>query len=52
MSLIKFVKSDNTNKAMECLQGSPNLLERDETDGRTVFHYKPGKSFYSVYSII
>lgn len=39
MSLIKFVKSNNTNKAMECLQGSPNLMERDQSDGRTVFHY-------------
>ena len=39
MSLLKFVKSDNTNKAMECLQGTPNLLEVNESDGRTVFHY-------------
>ena len=39
MYLLKFVKGDNTNKAMEFLQGSPNLLEINDSDGRTVFHY-------------
>lgn len=39
MSLLKLVKSNNTNKALELLQGTPDLSEVNPSDGRTVFHY-------------
>lgn len=39
MSLLKFVKNNNINKAMELLQGTSNLLEIDESTNKTIFHY-------------
>lgn len=52
MSLLKLVKLNNTNKALELLQGTPDLSQINPSDGRTVFHYAVENSNQEILSAL